>query len=113
MDILSLVATERPNGEPHEYRSAKESLWTEPTGGCESLRVRRSGRADGPLTGDAQGSVTLGATLLSLRIARGLSQQELSQISGVEQADISRIERANVDPRARPCCGYWRAWPHG
>lgn len=44
--------------------------------------------------------VALGATLLSLRIARGLSQHELSQISGVEQADISRIERANVDLRA-------------
>lgn len=41
----------------------------------------------------------LGAAILSLRTARGLSQIELGQLSGVEQADISRIERANTDPR--------------
>lgn len=41
----------------------------------------------------------LGAAILSLRTARGLSQIELGQLSGVEQADISRIERAYTDPR--------------
>jgi transcriptional regulator with XRE-family HTH domain len=47
-----------------------------------------------------RGRTVLGASLLSLRSARGLSQSELAQLSGVEQADISRIERATVDPRA-------------
>ena len=57
--------------------------------------------------------VTLGATLLSLRIARGLSQQELSQISGVEQADISQSSVRMWTLELVPCCGYSRAWPHG
>lgn len=46
-----------------------------------------------------QERAALAAALFSLRSARGLSQAELGQLSGVEQADISRIERAQIDPR--------------
>jgi transcriptional regulator with XRE-family HTH domain len=35
-----------------------------------------------------------------LRLAAGLSQQQLATASGVAQADISRIERGQVNPTA-------------
>jgi len=41
---------------------------------------------------------TLAADLIALRKARGLSQKQLASASGVQQADISRIERGLVNP---------------
>jgi transcriptional regulator with XRE-family HTH domain len=41
----------------------------------------------------------LAAALKSAREAKGLSQRELSRLSGVPQGHISRIERAGVDLR--------------
>lgn len=35
----------------------------------------------------------IAADLLALRIARGWTQRELAEHSGIDQADISRIER--------------------
>jgi DNA-binding XRE family transcriptional regulator len=36
--------------------------------------------------------------LLALRRRRGITQRELSELSGVQQADISRIERGETQP---------------
>ncbi len=36
-----------------------------------------------------------------LRVAQGLTQQQLSGLSGVSQADISRIERVSMIPTLR------------
>ena len=40
----------------------------------------------------------LAADLIALRQASGLSQEQLAKASGVQQADISRIERGIVTP---------------
>lgn len=42
----------------------------------------------------------IAANLRNARLARGISQRELSDLSGVPQAQISRIEASSVDPRA-------------
>lgn len=61
---------------------------------------------------------TLAADLIALRKARGLSQKELANESGVQQADISKIERGLVNPTigtveklARPLCAQVRMLP--
>jgi DNA-binding XRE family transcriptional regulator len=36
--------------------------------------------------------------LLALRHRRGLTQRRLSELSGIQQADISRIERGDTQP---------------
>lgn len=40
----------------------------------------------------------LGASLLEARRERGLKQRELAELSGVDQGDISRIERGVLAP---------------
>jgi ribosome-binding protein aMBF1 (putative translation factor) len=40
----------------------------------------------------------IGSRLLQQRVAAGLTQQQLAQVSGVAQADISRIERGQSNP---------------
>lgn len=42
----------------------------------------------------------IAANLRKARLAKGISQRELSDLSGVPQAQISRIEASSVDPRA-------------
>ena len=42
----------------------------------------------------------IGARLLKRRQAAGLSQEQLAVASGIAQADISRIERGQVNPTA-------------
>lgn len=48
----------------------------------------------------ARARFRIGARLLQQRQAAGLSQQQLATASGVAQADISRIERGQVNPTA-------------
>ena len=43
----------------------------------------------------------LGAELATERKTLGLSQEALARVTGVDQAEISRIERDLVDPRLR------------
>ena len=43
-------------------------------------------------------SITLGLQFRDARVQRGLTQVELSEKSGVSQADISRIERGAGNP---------------
>jgi XRE family transcriptional regulator, regulator of sulfur utilization len=47
------------------------------------------------------GRAELGAQIAAARKSRGLSQPELSALSGVQQAEISRIERGTGNPTAR------------
>lgn len=61
---------------------------------------------------------TLAADLIALRKARGLSQKQLASESGIQQADISKIERGLVNPTigtieklARPLCAQVRMLP--
>jgi transcriptional regulator with XRE-family HTH domain len=42
----------------------------------------------------------LGAQLAAARKARGLTQPALSKLSGIQQAEISRIERGAGNPTA-------------
>ena len=48
----------------------------------------------------ARARFKIGARLLQQRQAAGLSQQQLAVASGIAQADISRIERGQVNPTA-------------
>jgi XRE family transcriptional regulator, regulator of sulfur utilization len=45
-----------------------------------------------------EAAIDLGLQFRDARIARGMSQRELSEASGVRQADISRIERGAGNP---------------
>jgi DNA-binding XRE family transcriptional regulator len=63
---------------------------------------------------------TLAADLIALRKASGLSQKQLASESGVQQADISKIERGLVNPTigtieklARPLGAQVRMLPRG
>ncbi len=40
----------------------------------------------------------LGGTLIDARHARGMTQRDLSEMSGITQADISRFERGVITP---------------
>jgi transcriptional regulator with XRE-family HTH domain len=42
--------------------------------------------------------ITLGLQYHDARVAQGLTQRQLSELSGVPQADISRIERGAGNP---------------
>jgi len=48
----------------------------------------------------ARARFKIGARLLQQRLAAGLSQQQLAVASGIAQADISRIERGQINPTA-------------
>lgn len=45
-----------------------------------------------------EAAIELGLQFRDARVARGMSQRELSEASGVRQADISRIERGAGNP---------------
>lgn len=64
--------------------------------------VTRSKEADTPedaaLRAAFAARIALGLQFRDARVSRGLTQVELSQRSGVSQADISRIERGAGNP---------------
>src|SRR5579875_3679952 len=55
-----------------------------------------------------EAAIELGLQFRDARVARGWSQRELSEQSGVRQADISRIERGAGNP-PKPRCTVWPA----
>jgi ribosome-binding protein aMBF1 (putative translation factor) len=63
-----------------------------------------AGREEAGTSGEAElrrrfeAAVELGLQFRDARVAGGLSQRELSERSGVRQADISRIERGAGNP---------------
>ena len=50
------------------------------------------------MSGRFEAAIGLGLQFRDARAARGISQRELSEASGVRQADISRIERGVGNP---------------
>lgn len=48
--------------------------------------------------GGTQSRCLLAGELLSLRKARGLTQRQLSETTGIQQSEISRIEAAHANP---------------
>ena len=64
--------------------------------------LARSKEADTPedaaLRAAFAARITLGLQFRDARVSRGLTQVELSEKSGVSQADISRIERGAGNP---------------
>jgi ribosome-binding protein aMBF1 (putative translation factor) len=59
-------------------------------------RAETSGEAE--LRRRFEAAIELGLQFRDARVASGLSQRELSERSGVRQADISRIERGAGNP---------------
>ncbi len=63
-----------------------------------------AGRATAETPGEAElrrrfeAAIELGLQFRDARVGRGMSQRELSERSGVRQADISRIERGAGNP---------------
>jgi Helix-turn-helix domain len=54
-----------------------------------------------------EAGLELGLQFRDAQVARGLSQRELSERSGVRQADISRIERGARNPTEATLCSAW------
>lgn len=71
---------------------AKES-WTE-----ETRRVYEAASAE--FTAEVDERAELGAMLASARKAKSLTQPALSQLTGIQQAEISRIECGVGNPTA-------------
>lgn len=49
---------------------------------------------------DSRRRFGIGAKLLDRRLAAGITQRELAEASGIDQAEISRIERGQGNPTA-------------
>lgn len=67
---------------------------------AEYSTTRRAGMtgADAVTVDVFDRAYALGAALAGARRKRGLKQRELAEISGVDQGDISRIERGVLAP---------------
>jgi ribosome-binding protein aMBF1 (putative translation factor) len=63
---------------------------------AEREAAERPGEAE--LRGRFEAAIELGLQFHDARVARSMSQRELSERSGVRQADISRIERGAGNP---------------
>jgi len=50
---------------------------------------------------DARRRFGIGAKLLDRRLAAGMTQRHLADASGIDQAEISRIERGQANPTAQ------------
>lgn len=51
-------------------------------------------------TAEVDGRAALGSALATARKAQGLTQSALSELAGIQQAEISRIERGAGNPTA-------------
>jgi DNA-binding phage protein len=56
--------------------------------------------ASGAFAAELDGRIELGAAIATARKARCLTQVALSELAGVQQAEISRIERGSGNPTA-------------
>lgn len=67
---------------------------------ADYARERESGMtaAELEVVGAFDQAAAFGSVILSARKTRGLLQSDLAELSGVTQADISRIERGQVAP---------------
>lgn len=55
-------------------------------------------RAAQSFEADAKAQIQLGRQIASLRVAQHLTQGELAKLTGVQQSEISRIERGVANP---------------
>ena len=73
--------------------------------------IEQEAAAEGPAAVEQLRSIDsrlrLAGQLLELRRRRGITQRQLGELSGVQQADISRIERGEPSPPPPPP-GVWR-----
>jgi DNA-binding XRE family transcriptional regulator len=64
--------------------------------------IEQEATAEGPEAvaqlGSLDGRFHIAGQLLALRRRRGITQRRLSELSGIQQADISRIERGETQP---------------
>lgn len=64
--------------------------------------IEQEAAAEGPAAVEQLRSIDsrlrLAGQLLELRRRRGITQRQLGELSGVQQADISRIERGETQP---------------
>ncbi|HEY1703356.1 MAG TPA: helix-turn-helix transcriptional regulator [Trebonia sp.] len=75
---------------------------------CALISIRRPSQAARNAAAETRGeselrrrfeaAIELGLQFRDARVARGLSQRELAERSGVRQADVSRIERGAGNP---------------
>jgi DNA-binding XRE family transcriptional regulator len=63
--------------------------------GKRRARMSSTGRAHAEVFTEA---AKLAGDILALRIAKGLTQRQLAQLAGIDQADLSRIERGQANP---------------
>ncbi len=70
-----------------------KATWTD-----ETRRVYEAATVE--LVAEANDRAELGAMLASARRARSLTQPGLSELTGIQQAEISRIERGVGNPTA-------------
>ncbi len=64
--------------------------------------VERTADADERrLLAESRRRFSLGARLLDRRLSAGMTQRQLAVASGVDQAEISRIERGQANPTAQ------------
>ncbi len=85
------------------------STWTDPRGPVRGVMITTFSEwadeqkanetpAQAELRRRSEAGFALGLQFIEARQARGLTQRQLSEITGVTQADISRIERGAGNP---------------
>jgi predicted transcriptional regulator len=70
----------------------------------EEIGSARRGRVAPEVLADKQAfeqAYDIAVQVMELREKRGLTQAQLAERSGIDQADISRIERGSTSPTAR------------
>ncbi|NOG73583.1 helix-turn-helix domain-containing protein [Roseicella sp. DB1501] len=88
-----------------DVRSALERQVATELAGWQDAKATSTHRSAAP----EEDARTLGANLYRLRVGSGLTQTELSALSGVTQSHISAIERAAFEPRVKTIMALARA----
>ena len=57
--------------------------------------------------------MTIGERIREARIAKGLTQEQLAQVTGINQANISRLENGTANPSLRTLKASGRRDGHG
>ncbi len=66
---------------------------TRPYGDAAGKRRARMSSTGRTQAGVFTEAAKLAGDILALRVAKGLTQRQLAQLAGIDQADLSRIER--------------------
>jgi DNA-binding XRE family transcriptional regulator len=82
----------------HPYASTGRFVMTKSYGEYSAARRAGLSGSDAIAVEVFDRAYALGASLAEARRERGLKQRELAELSGVDQGDISRIERGVLAP---------------